>query len=475
MHVHLKHENSVLVSYNILIEGLKTLLFNPLPRENVKDTIQIRCLIDEIPYRSSSAYISSYITEERFIKELSNTFVVNLTSNIDHIIQLQWKKIGNSMNKWIIVKSLDNSSTLTYSLNAIADHQKLLFSSETTNSIINTNGIWKHLSNDISFSIDKNNTNIIIGYSVIVQQQIKNFIKGDKRLEYISSRIVIDNIPYNEGSMTYSTVSWNPSGGILQGVIPITLPHGTYSLQLQWRKLGTSFDNWISNPATLDGFASSRNIYILYPKNNIQSISLPEHTHTQALIGYNSNSNSNDNSNSISKLYERNILHGKGIWSTVANHIISFKLYKESAIYVKFLLPMSQYSNGYFTSGHWETLTTVRTRLLIDNIPYIFPINQLSSMSRIIDSISGEIGLTLPIGSHTIALQWENNGICNWTILNNIDKGYTNSDQMLVLISSENSIPIITAPNSIYGYENVHTVFTGISIEDVDDLIRHGE
>ena len=193
MSVQLDYQNSLLISYNIIIEGLKTLSLNPFPRENLKDTLQIRCLVDNVPYRSSSSYITTYITEERFVRELSGVFVANLSAN-SHTIALQWKKIGNQISKWRIAPSLN---TLSYSLSAIADHDKLWYNQETSSSILSVTGIWKALTDIAYFTLDEG-ANIVVGYSATVQPQLALFLK-DRKQEYLSSRIVVDGIPYAEG------------------------------------------------------------------------------------------------------------------------------------------------------------------------------------------------------------------------------------------------------------------------------------
>jgi len=61
----LKEPRNVLITYHIIVQGLPTSsLRSPLPRENVKDSLQMRCIVDGIPYRYSSSYTSSYLVEK---------------------------------------------------------------------------------------------------------------------------------------------------------------------------------------------------------------------------------------------------------------------------------------------------------------------------------------------------------------------------------------------------------------------------
>ena len=198
MSLYLDYQNSVLISYNLNIEGLKIISTNPLPRENVKDTLQIRCLVDNIPYRSSSSYISTYGTEQRIVREVSGFFVANMSTK-SHTIALQWKKTGQQVSKWRILTAVNS---LSYSLSANSDHDRLFFNQETSSSILAINGIWRAFTDIFHFELDEN-ADVILGYSATVQPQLAMFLK-DRKQEYISSRIVVDGIPYTEGKNDHS-------------------------------------------------------------------------------------------------------------------------------------------------------------------------------------------------------------------------------------------------------------------------------
>ena len=43
---------------------------------------------------------------------------------------------------------------------------------------------------------------VYIGYSISVEPQLAAIIKGESR-EYISSRIILDNIPFKDGSAIF--------------------------------------------------------------------------------------------------------------------------------------------------------------------------------------------------------------------------------------------------------------------------------
>ena len=245
--------------------------------------------------------------------------------------------------------------------------------------------------------------------------------------------------------MTLGTASWNPSSRLLKGSAVISLKKGNHQIYLQWMKDGDSFSSWGSNPSYLDGFASTRNFYVLKPKIP------PSILHSS---------------------HERSIIARKNAgWHNIGGKTLSLQLIKECAVLIKYLLPVSQIGNTNFDANVWSSLATVRSRILVDNIPYSL-CSEVSSTSRVTDVISGELGLILSSGSHSIILQWEANSQTDWALLNTLDNGFTNSESLLVLVSSENSFPTIACPDVYHGYENIDTMLSGISVGDLDiDLL----
>ena len=346
--------STVLMNYYLTVEGLKTINENPLPREGSKDTLQIRCVIDGIPYRSSSAYLSSYVTEERYVRQVSGSFVANLSLSSIHTVSLQWKKLGSQMSVWRIALN-DQDRTLGYSLSAMADHLNLWYREETTN-------VWRPLSEVVPFTMSTEKA-VVFGYTVVVQPQLKGFLL-DRLSEYVMTRIVIDGVPYQEGSDTFSTVTWAPSAGVLQGMTQLMMSGGKHTYQLQWRKVGELFDSWGSNPSFLDGFASSRNLYVLEPR--MVSTSFDDHFQPSM------------------------ILTDNGQWTTVNNNVLTFNLIKESAVLLTYSLPVTQHGNPNLDANVWNGLSSMRARLVVDRLPYTLYSSQVASTSRIATDATGE-------------------------------------------------------------------------------------
>jgi len=258
----------VLITYHVIVEGVKRNLLNsPLPSENNKDVLQIRALVDGVPFRMSSSYASTYLVEQRVFSELTASFVAGgMTAgagatNSNHTVLLQWKKIGTNVDRWIVSPpSMGNG----YSLSALADHSKVWYAHETNDLVLQQKGVWLDASKKLEFYLEQD-TNIVIGYAMNVNPQVSKFVK-DRKQEYVSSRIVIDGVAFTEGSETHGTGSWNPSAGCLNGYMSIKLTAGVHEVQLQWRRMGDSFRSWSSSPSYLDGFASARNIFVLQEK-----------------------------------------------------------------------------------------------------------------------------------------------------------------------------------------------------------------
>ena len=227
--------------------------------------------------------------------------------------------------------------------------------------MLSINNIWRPLSDIVPFTMSTEKA-VVFGYSVVVQPQLKGFVM-DRVSEYIMTRIVIDGVPYQEGSDTFSTVAWAPSAGVLQGMTQLMMSSGKHTYQLQWRKIGDSFDSWGSNPSFLDGFASSRNLYVLDPR--MISTSFDDHQQPSMIL-------TND-----------------GHWTTVNNHILTFNLIKESAVLLTYSLPVTQDGNPNLDANVWRGLSSMRARLVVDQLPYTLYASQVGATSRIASDATG--------------------------------------------------------------------------------------
>ena len=68
-------------NYKVMVEGLKVHTpRSPLPSESKKDILQIRAVVDGVPFLHSSSYVSTYLVEQRTTHSLAGEFIANLTS-----------------------------------------------------------------------------------------------------------------------------------------------------------------------------------------------------------------------------------------------------------------------------------------------------------------------------------------------------------------------------------------------------------
>jgi hypothetical protein len=178
------------------------------------------------------------LVENRVISYLSASFSVKLPLASNNIT-LQWKKVGSGVNKWIILPDSMNTSSGS-SLSVLNDYENMWTLQESTDNILAVNNQWKNLTNDLNLFLIQDRT-ITVGYSLSVQPKLKSSVVKVGTIEYVSARIVIDGIAYTDGSETFSTGTWNPSAGILQGFATFKINAGSHSVSLQWKKMGNSF------------------------------------------------------------------------------------------------------------------------------------------------------------------------------------------------------------------------------------------
>ena len=100
----------------------------------------------------------------------------------------------------------------------MADYDDVYFSSELEDKLISWPNQWQHLTSLLQIEL-QNEKYTTVGYSVVVQPQLNLRILKDRKFEYISSRIVVDGVAFEPGSDTHGTTAWNPTEGILSGLL----------------------------------------------------------------------------------------------------------------------------------------------------------------------------------------------------------------------------------------------------------------
>ena len=443
VHFWLNNTRTVTISYHASVEGYRSSGTGmPLPRE-AKDFLQVRCLVDQVPHKSSGSYTSSFLVEPRKVGNVAGIFSLELQEG-SHSVSLEWRKLGGGIRKWSTQASSDGGINTGFSLIVATDHERIWSLHDKKAATLMQSNVWTGLGDSLSLDISRKAT-VYFEYSLTVTPEMSSMFVKDRNQEFINTRLAINNVGYREGSLVHGAAAWNPSPSTLTGFMSVTLPPGTHNVRMQWKRTGTVFQSWSSQPSFLGGFAATRNIVA-----SLEKVDLPRFSS-----------------------HERAILRGDDHWHTVANKVLSFSLIKESAVHISYGLPVSQYGNPNFDANIWHRLNDIQARVMVDGIGYRYSAAMVSGTSRAMDSIYGSLALVLPSGSHTVALQWKTEQH-DWTSLNALEDGFAQADQLLVLVSSENAKPVIRHPLNYRGDEDEDLVLAGLSISDIDDALVEG-
>jgi hypothetical protein len=377
--------------------------------------------------------------------------VLNLAGN--HTIFLQWKKTGVDNVVWSVN---EQANKLGFTLSAIADYKHLWGRTEAVDKFIATANSWENLTDSLTFELDQTAA-VIIGYSVAVQPQLLTRIVRDRRLEYVSTRLLVDGVGIVAGSDTHGTSSWNPRTGILSGYTSVPIRAGVHGLSLQWKKVGSNFKSWASNPSFLDGFAASRNLFVLVTKQSPSTKEAPS-INLPARI-----SNAPISSGGVAVSESA----GAGLWRPLPSSRQTLNLVKETAALVTYSLPVAQISSPNYTSSAWQSLTLLDTRIVIDGVAYTNQVTSLSSSSRVIQDIKAQLAVVLSAGSHSICVQWRSSdptAYVDWSTFPFLDDGFDTSVTYLTVLTSHDASPAISVPARYVTTEDVALSISGLNI-----------
>ena len=163
----------------------------------------MRCVVNGEPLKSSSSVASTYSVLEEDEFTLSNSFVVDLHVGFSDV-QLQWKKTGGSSSKWNIINSANFASTQSMSISVLADYKQLVYVHDKKDAYISESDMWVDLTDGLNFKTERASS-VAISYSVSVQPQLGAIIRGQNQ-EYLSVRVVVDNVPYRDGSTVFGDI-----------------------------------------------------------------------------------------------------------------------------------------------------------------------------------------------------------------------------------------------------------------------------
>lgn len=117
-----------------------------------RNFLQIRLIIDGVPFRQSSSHASPGLTLETNIEVLSGYAAVRLDPGL-HEFRLQWKKIGPGVSSWASRPSIGDGFMSGRSLAITSRHSSMWYSSAESTAVINSDGVWLNLQ-DSSLAIN---------------------------------------------------------------------------------------------------------------------------------------------------------------------------------------------------------------------------------------------------------------------------------------------------------------------------------
>ena len=265
IHFDLSVARFAVIKYNVFIEAKQntTQLTDPLlSLMTIGDSLQIRCVVDDVPFRESSSYASltrnSAATETEYTQSLSGLFAAELLSG-HHIISLQWRKLGTHITEWS-----SNPLLQPFSFVVSTSSDYVWFPQESSDMTIQQSNVWENLTQLFTFDVKKAST-VQMDYSVTLFPKQQSIMIKDNSLELISVRILINGYSYVEGLFTHGSSTWNPTVGNMRGYATANVLIGRHSVQLQWKRVGNIFSSWNSRPSYLDGFACGRSVVVSIP------------------------------------------------------------------------------------------------------------------------------------------------------------------------------------------------------------------
>lgn len=440
LNISLSEKRTVVLSYDMTVQALRGRNGNPLPREGQWDALQVRCLVDGVPFRHGSAYALNYGVEATSYTKLSSILAIDLSAS-GHRISLEWKKVGQQIEEWRIATGAVNAA---FSIVAEADFDAVFPLMETRDVYLPVSQVWKPLTSPLTFTLLRDR-NVTISYAFSVQPQLLSFIM-DRNMEYVNTRLVLDGLAYTESGEVFGSNSWNPQASSIRGDLRLPLTAGQHTVLIEWKKVGNVFRGWASNPSFLDGFAAARNLIV-----TVEKFASGEELDSRVALRTSEG----------------------GQWSIVGNSSLELFLFKESAVLIRYALPISQHANPNLDANAWQPLAQLQCRLVVDGIGYSYRGGAETTGSRRLSDLFGQLALILPAGRHHVELQWRSDGV-SWMTLNNLDGGFLHGEKLLTFISSANAQPRIDAPDKLVGLEGEDLRISSISISDVDAELQPG-
>jgi hypothetical protein len=459
-----------------------------------QEFLQLRILIDGTPVpKSSQATSPPSLRNELTDTQLHGYFVFAFSAGA-HTVQLQWRAVGTQTNLWYsspnegMYRSVLVSGEHKHIQEAPSSLPFRLPSSSSSSS-------WTPVSSmNVSLSSPAPTEEVCLFYSgsFFASPGRVSLLDGGSQgtvlapstiQDGLALRVLVNGLAYRECSASFYSPSLNPSLAPIASTCSLSLTPGNYTVTLETKRLGSVFDFWELNPTLLDGFAS-----------NLQFGLTVEYIHSFTISAQ-----------------ERTMLSYKSIeeqgWETVGGAVLNVNLLTASHVFITYSLPVSQVGNPNFDQWTWETWNQIDARIVVDGVAYRASSSQLEASDRSQKNLFGQLPLNLEAGSHSIKLQWqalsssfsssskttERTGeVSNatWMTLNAMEDGFINSDQLLVFVTPNNTVPSVLfsviegertdtiissnadgSISSIVGMEDETLTVPAIIIENVDSIL----
>lgn len=172
----LEGEAEVLFSYYMMVQSTGTAQTSGSDFLNsgvsttggLSDFLQLRLVVNGIPYRQSSSHVSPGLALGYSQELLSGHAVISLGSG-SHDVQLQWKKVGTQVTSWSSRPSLADGHISSRSITATARHKFLRHTHSDVFTLITQEGSWHNVSGmALTFTLEEP-TSLSFLYSMTVR------------------------------------------------------------------------------------------------------------------------------------------------------------------------------------------------------------------------------------------------------------------------------------------------------------------
>ena len=259
---------------------------------------------------------------------------------------------------------------------------------------ITEEGKWLDLpNNNLTFTLTRE-SHVVIKYLMVVVANQRHhsggdFLKGGAATvrvdnDFLGARLLLDGMPYRQsGSHAAPLSTMEVSTRQMSGYIVSRLGAGSHTVSLQWRKWGTQVGSWTVSPTFRDGFVAGRALTV---------------TSRHRYLWF------------AQPLSVARTVVASDKWHTVRDMEITFNLPRDWTL--RFAYSLQVRPQGAPNTDVLTNPDFLSTRITLDNQAYRESSTVSSSATHTYGcaTLSGEVTMKVPAGSHTVKLQWRRYG-----------------------------------------------------------------